>query len=152
MARGIPGAFGEHVNALYIWLPLCVLFLLPFLDFRRPFSLLHLDLLVLLSFSISLAFFNHAHIYASVPLAYPPLIYLLARMLALTRRERGRRELRPLHLLVPAPWLLLGVVFLARISRRAQRHRLERDRRRLRGRDRGAADRRRKAPVRLLPV
>ena len=87
MARGYPGAFGRHVNALYIWLPLCVLFLLPFFDFRRPFSLLHLDLLVLLSFSVSLAFFNHAHIYASVPLAYPPLLYLLARMLALLRRR-----------------------------------------------------------------
>ena len=36
MARGYPGAFGEHVNALYIWLPLCLLFLLPFFDFRRP--------------------------------------------------------------------------------------------------------------------
>lgn len=83
MARGYPGAFGRHVNALYIWLPLCALFLLPFIRWRKPFSLLHLDLLVLLSFSISLAFFNHAHIYASVPLSYPPLIYLLVRMLAL---------------------------------------------------------------------
>src|SRR5207253_1091699 len=55
MARGYPGAFGRHVNALYVWLPLCALFLLPFINFRRPFSLLHLDLLVLLSFSISLA-------------------------------------------------------------------------------------------------
>ena len=89
MARGYPGAFGRHVNALYIWLALCVLFLLPFIDPRRPFSLLHLDLLVLLSFSVSLAFFNHAHIYASVPLAYPPLIYLLARMLWLARRGRA---------------------------------------------------------------
>ncbi len=112
MARGYPGAFGRHVNALYVWLPLCVLFMLPFFDFRRPLSLLHLDLLVLLSFSVSLAFFNHAHIYASVPLAYPPLLYLLARMLALTRRERGRTVKRPLRLLVPAPWLALGVVFL----------------------------------------
>jgi hypothetical protein len=112
MARGYPGAFGRNVNALYIWLPLCVLFILPFLDFRRPFSLLHLDLLVLLSFSVSLAFFNHAHIYASVPLAYPPLVYLLARMLAVLRRDRPRRELGPLRLLVPAPWLALGVVFL----------------------------------------
>ena len=86
MARGYPGAFGRHVNALYIWLPLCALFMLPFLNFRRPFSLLHLDLLVLLSFSVSLAFFNHGHIYGSVPLAYPPLLYLLARMLALLRR------------------------------------------------------------------
>jgi hypothetical protein len=114
MARGYPGAFGRHVNALYIWLPLCLLFLLPFIDPRRPFSLLHLDLLVLLSFSVSLAFFNHAHIYASVPLAYPPLVYLLGRMLWLLRRPRpGRgRAQRPLRLLVPVPWLALGVMFL----------------------------------------
>ncbi len=116
MARGYPGAFGRHVNALYIWLPLCLLFLIPFIDPRRPFSLLHLDLLVLLSFSVSLAFFNHANIYASVPLAYPPLIYLLGRMLWLLRRPRpgraGLRSPRPLRLLVPTPWLAIGVVFL----------------------------------------
>jgi hypothetical protein len=119
MARGYPGAFGRHVNALYIWLPLCVLFLVPFVNFRRPFALLHLDLLVLLSFSVSLAFFNHAHIYASVPLAYPPLLYLLVRMLALARRGRrgrpglpGRAGIGPLRLLVPVPWLAVAVVFL----------------------------------------
>jgi hypothetical protein len=109
MARGYPGAFGEHAGALYIWLPLCVLFFVPFFDWRRPLRLLHLDLLALLSFSVSLAFFNHAHIYASVPLAYPPLLYLLARMLALLRR--GARPQAP-RLLVPAPWLAIGVVFL----------------------------------------
>ncbi len=118
MARGYPGAFGRHVNALYIWLPLCVLFVAPFVNFRRPFSLLHLDLLVLLSFSVSLAFFNHAHIYQSVPLAYPPLLYLLARMLALLRRSRPRAGRAPrrappqLRLLVSPRWLALGVVFL----------------------------------------
>ena len=114
MARGYPGAFGRHVNALYIWLPLCVFFILPFINLRRPFSLLHLDLLVLLSFSISLAFFNHANIYASVPLVYPPLLYLLARMLALLRRRRreGVRVAGPLRLLVPVPLLAIGVVFL----------------------------------------
>jgi hypothetical protein len=117
MARGYPGAFGRHVNALYIWLPLCVLFVLPFVNFRRPLSLLHLDLLALLSFSVSLAFFNHGRIYGSVPLAYPPLLYLLARMLALLRRtgprapDPGRQPPR-LRLLVPAPWLAIGVVFL----------------------------------------
>ena len=113
MARGYPGAFGRHVNALYIWLPLCLLFVLPFIDPRRPLSLLHLDLLVLLSWSVSLAFFNHAHIYASVPLTYPPLVYLLGRMLWLLRRSRaGRAGPRPLRLLVPVPWLALGVLFL----------------------------------------
>jgi hypothetical protein len=114
MARGYPGAFGRHAGALYIWLPLCLLFILPFFNFRRPFSLLHLDLLVLLSFSISLAFFSHAQIYESVPLAYPPLLYLLARMLALVRRAArgGAGRPPPLRLLVPAPWLAIGVVFL----------------------------------------
>jgi hypothetical protein len=110
MARGYPGAFGRHVNALYIWLPLCALFFVPFFDWRKPLRLLHLDLLVLLSFSVSLAFFNQAHIYASVPLTYPPLIYLLARMLWLLRRDRVQSG--PLRLLVPAPWLAIGVVFL----------------------------------------
>jgi hypothetical protein len=112
MARGYPGAFGRHVNALYIWLPLCVLFFAPFFDFRRPFSMLHLDLLVLLFFSVSLAFFNHGQIYQSVPLAYPPLLYLLARMLALLRRGHVDYRSRPLRLLVPVPWLALAVVFL----------------------------------------
>ncbi len=113
MARGYPGAFGRHVNSLYVWLPLCLLFLLPFWNFRRPFSMLHLDLLALLSFSVSLAYFNHAHIYASVPLAYPPMLYLLARMLALLRRPRGGRAEPPrLRLLVPASWLAVAVVFL----------------------------------------
>jgi hypothetical protein len=116
MARGYPGAFGRHVNALYIWLPLCVLFMVPFFDFRRPVSLLHLDLLALLSFSVSLAFFNNANIWASVPLSYPPMLYLLARMLAVLRRVRqGRRSERPpprLRLLVSTRWLALGVVFL----------------------------------------
>ncbi|HUA74831.1 MAG TPA: hypothetical protein VL988_08740 [Solirubrobacteraceae bacterium] len=111
MARGYKGAFGRHVNALYIWLPLCVLFFAAFFDWRRPLRLLHLDLLALLSFSVSLAFFNHADIYQSVPLAYPPLLYLLARMLALALRRRPR-EPGPLRLLVPAPWLLLGLLFL----------------------------------------
>jgi hypothetical protein len=110
MARGYPGAFGRHVTALYVWLPLCLLFVLPFVNPRRPFSLLHLDLLVLLAFSVSLAFFDHARIYASVPAAYPPLLYLLARMLALLRRPR--RPAPGLRLLVPAPWLAVALVFL----------------------------------------
>jgi hypothetical protein len=109
MARGYPGAFGRHVNALYIWLPLCVLFFVGLCDWRRPLSLAHLDLLVLLSFSVSLAFFNHADIYASVPLAYPPLVYLLVRMLLLLRRRAGGGPWRPR---VPPEVLAVGLVFL----------------------------------------
>ncbi len=115
MARGYPGAFGRHVNALYIWIPMCLLFFVPFFDWRKPLRLLHLDLLVLLSFSVSLAFFNHAHIYASTPLVYPPLVYLLVRMLLLARVARrgpGREPPSAPRLLIPTPWLAIGVVFL----------------------------------------
>ena len=110
MARGYPGAFGRRVNSWYVWIPLCVLFIAPFLPWRRRPSLLHLDLLVLVLFSVSLAFFNHAEIGLSVPLAYPCLLYLLVRMLLLASGRGRPRE--PLRLLVPAPWLAVAVVFL----------------------------------------
>jgi hypothetical protein len=110
MARGYPGAFGRRVNAWYVWVPLCVLFFVPFLPRRRRPSLLHLDLLVLLAFSVSLAFFNHAQIGLSVPLAYPCLLYLLVRMLLLARGRGRPRE--PLRLLVPVSWLAVALVFL----------------------------------------
>ncbi|GAC1441393.1 MAG: hypothetical protein NVSMB51_21540 [Solirubrobacteraceae bacterium] len=110
MARGYPGAFGHKAGALYVWLPLCLLFLAPFFDFRHPRRLLHLDLLMLLGFSVSLAFFNNAHIYASVPLSYLPLLYLLARMLWIgLRRSTPAPRLR---LMVPVSWLAVGVIFL----------------------------------------
>jgi hypothetical protein len=110
MARGYPGAFGRRVNAWYVWIPMCLLFVAPFIPWRRRPSLLHLDLLVLLGFSISLAFFNRAEIGLSVPLAYPFLLYLLARMLLLAFGRGLPRE--PLRLLVPASWLAVAVVFL----------------------------------------
>ncbi|MGH2801771.1 MAG: glycosyltransferase 87 family protein [Thermoleophilaceae bacterium] len=110
MARGYPGAFGRKLNAPYVWIPLCVLFLLPFLDFRRPFRLLHLDLLVLLAFGASHVFFNRGEIGLSVPLVYPVLLYLLVRMLLAGLRPRER----PGRLVPHAPLALLtiGLVFL----------------------------------------
>ncbi len=112
MARGYPGAFGERVNALYVWLPMCAVFLLPFLPWRRPrrWSLLHLDLAVLLGFSVSLAFFNHALIGLSVPLAYPFLLYLLVRMLLLAFGHGRPRA--PLRSSLPMRWIVVAIVFL----------------------------------------
>lgn len=115
MARGYPGAFGRKVNEPWIWIPLAVLFVVPFVDWRRPLRWFHLDLLALSSFSVSIAFFNDANLGLSVPLAYPPLVYLFVRMLIVaTRRDRAppqARQPRP-RLMVPAAWLAVAVVFL----------------------------------------
>ena len=110
MARGYPGAFGRRVNSWYIWVPLCVLLVAPFVPWRRRPSLWHLDLLVLISFSVSLAFFNHAKIGLSVPLVYPPLIYLGLRLFFLANGRGIPR--RPLSTLTPTSWLAIGTVFL----------------------------------------
>ncbi|HKP92044.1 MAG TPA: hypothetical protein VJT75_18895, partial [Thermoleophilaceae bacterium] len=110
MARGYEGQFGRKLNAPYVWLPLCVLFLLPFVDPRRPFRMLHVDLLALLAFGVSHVFFNRGEIDVSVPLVYPVLVYLLARMLWVGFRGRpsGGRVLPR----VPVAWVALVVVFL----------------------------------------
>ncbi len=111
MARGGEGAFGRTLNAPYVWLPLCALFLLPFLDFRRPFRLLHLDLLVLLGFGASHVFFNGGEIGLSVPLVYPVLLYLLVRMLLAGFRPRERPGRLVPH--CPLTLLAVGLIFLA---------------------------------------
>ena len=58
MARGYEGQFGHALNAWYVWIPLAALFFFGLFDFRRPFKMVHLDLLVLLSFGVSHFFFN----------------------------------------------------------------------------------------------
>jgi hypothetical protein len=108
MARGYPGAFGRKINAPYVWLPLCGFFLLGLLDWRRWRRIVHLDVAVLLAFGVSHYFFNRADIGVSVPLAYPVLAYLLARMLWIGFRGRGE-GLRPS---LPTGWLALGAIFL----------------------------------------
>jgi hypothetical protein len=109
MARGYEGAFGrKEINNPVIWLGFCALFLAGLADLRRPFSLRNLDLLALLSFSVSLWFFNKGNIFTSVPLVYPPLLYVIARMAWIGGTVRAPRS-RP----VWPVWLLLaGAVFL----------------------------------------
>jgi Glycosyltransferase family 87 len=111
MARGYPGAFGRKLNAPYVWLPLCALFLLPFIDFRRPLRLLHLDLVMLLAFGVSHVFFNRGEIGLSVPLVYPVLLYLLVRMLLAGFRPRARPGRLVPHL--PLAALAVALVLLA---------------------------------------
>jgi hypothetical protein len=110
MARGYSGAFGRKLNAPWVWIPLCLLFLLPFVDFRRPFRLLHLDLLVLVGFGLSHMFFNRGEIGVSAPLVYPVLLYLLVRVLLAGLRPRERPGRLVPH--VPLAWLAVALVFL----------------------------------------
>ncbi len=97
MARGGDGAFGRAINRPAIWLSLCAIFLvalLPVLSPRRLLSMRTLDLLVLLSFSVSLIWFNRGEVFTSVPLQYPPLVYLALRLawIAVARVRAARPE------------------------------------------------------------
>jgi hypothetical protein len=111
MARGYPGAFAGTLSAPYIWLPLCVVFLVPFVWWRKPGRVLHLDLLVLLAFGASHYFFNKGEIDKSVPLAYPVLGYLLVRLLWLGF-SRPRPATRGRLTWVRTSYLAMALVFL----------------------------------------
>jgi hypothetical protein len=108
MARGYPGAFGHKLNAPYVFLPLCAIFLLGLLDWRRLRRIANLDLLVLLGFGASNFFFNRAEIGVSVPLQYIPLAYLFGRALWIGVRGGGG-GIRPRW---PAAWLMVAALFL----------------------------------------
>ena len=69
-----------------------------------------LDLLVLLSFSVSLWFFNRGDVFTAMPLVYPPLVWLLARCLWVARRDRPTRGVPvwPVWVLAAATVFLAG--------------------------------------------
>src|SRR5256885_5851905 len=112
MARGYPGAFGgKEINSLPIWLGFCAAFLIGLGDFRRPLSLRNLDLLALVSFSVSLWYFNKGHVFTAMPLVYPPLVYLLGRMVWSVRRGQRAAAPRsgwPVWLLAAAATFVVG--------------------------------------------
>ena len=110
LARGGEPSLGRSLNKPWVRLPLAALFLLPFVDPRRPLRLVHLDLLVLLGFGISQLYFNQGRIEVSVPLVYPLLAYLLVRALLAGLRPRPRRE--ALVPWLPMRWLAVGLVLL----------------------------------------
>ncbi|MFL5842209.1 MAG: glycosyltransferase 87 family protein [Thermoleophilaceae bacterium] len=91
LVHGYSGVLGHELNRPYIWLVLCLLFVLPFIDFRNPFRLLHLDLIALLAFGASQFFFNLGKPWLSVPLVYPVLLYCTVRMIVAGFRPATRR-------------------------------------------------------------
>lgn len=92
MARGRAGAFGGKLLTSWpVWIGLSAVFLLGLVDLRRPLSMRTLDLVVLLSFGVSLAFFNRGEVFESAALAVPPLAYLLVRTAWIGFRVTARR-------------------------------------------------------------
>jgi hypothetical protein len=75
------GGFAPLFGSPWVLVPFSLLFLLPFLDPRRLWRMLQLDALVLESFVVSYLLFDHAQLVPAVWMAYPPLLYLLARLL-----------------------------------------------------------------------
>ena len=150
MARGGAGAFGgKTINGVWLWLTFCALFFVGLADLRRPLSLRNLDLLALLSFSISLRFFNEGEVFWSAPLAYPPLLYLLGRCLWVAARPAAAHSRTRLAGVAARCCLRLP----RRLPRRAQcRGPAQRHRRRLRGCRRRAADRERGDAYGHMPV
>jgi Glycosyltransferase family 87 len=118
-----PYTHGNYSSVLDGWMvlvPFSLLFFLPFLDPKRMRRLLHLDALVVLAFLISYLLLAHGHLEPAVWMAYPPLLYLLVRLLraGLTTREPGGPgRLAPLlslrTLAVGLPILLLARIILS---------------------------------------
>jgi hypothetical protein len=123
MARGYHAAFGGKVlSNWWVWGVLSAVFVLGLADARRLLSLRTLDLLALVSFTASLAFFDRGEIFRSVPLAYPPLVYLAARATWIGLR-RGPRPAPAVFW--PTATLAVAAIFLAgfRIGLNVQDHR-----------------------------
>jgi hypothetical protein len=110
LARGYEPSVARSLNEWYIWLPLAMLFVAPFVDLRRPRRLLHLDLAVMLVFGASQYFFNRGQIDVSVPIATAALAYLLVRLLLAGLRPRAPRG--PIVPMLPFWALVVGLVLL----------------------------------------
>ena len=111
MARGSPGAFGgKTINRPLVWFGFVGIFLLGLVDWRRPLTLRTLDLAALTSFSASLWFFNDGDVFTAMPLAYPCLAYLIARLawVGVNGRPPRGRVVWPIWLLAAAAVFLAG--------------------------------------------
>lgn len=95
------GDFAPLFGDAWVLVPFSLLFLLPFLDPRRPWRMVHLDALVLESFLASYLLFDHARLVPAVWLAYPPLVYLLGRMLWIGARRSPKAAVAAANRLAP---------------------------------------------------
>jgi hypothetical protein len=103
------------VNVAFVWLALGVVFLLPFIDPRRPRRLLHLDLLVLVAFAAPIMAPSYFKLSGGSPkvavaCVHLGLAYLIVRMLL--AGFRPRHDPGPLVPLLPTSLLAAATVLL----------------------------------------
>lgn len=115
------GGVPPVVDGWFILLPASLLFMAAFFDPGRLRSIAVLDGLAVLSFLMSFEFLAHAQLEPAVWLAYPPLLYLLGRLLKLGfGRPGASARLAPLLgmrvLLVGLPVLLAGRIVLSLVG------------------------------------
>jgi hypothetical protein len=100
------------VEVQFVWLALGIIFLLPFFDPRRPFRLLHLDLLVLVGGTATIMYpaylpFGDASVDIAIGSAHLGMAYLVVRMLTVGFRPSLRSG--PLVPVVPV-WSLAAAL------------------------------------------
>ena len=106
------GHYGQVFDSPWVLIPFTLMFLLPLLLLRGGRWLDRADLGVVLTFGASYALFDTAHLEPAVWAFYPPLVYLLVRMLIRglpSRTLAGRLECRlPTIVLAVGLLLLIG--------------------------------------------
>jgi Glycosyltransferase family 87 len=102
------GGYAPPFDSLWVLIPFSLMFLLPLVLLRGRSWLDRVDIGVLLTFGISYELFDHAHLEPAVWAFYPPLVYLLVRMLI--RGARARPFGPPLGCRLPTAVLVIGLL------------------------------------------
>ncbi len=107
MARGGQG-FGKMINEPWIFGPLMLVFALVMIDWRRLRSWRTVDILAILSLAGSLWCFNRGLVFWAVPLQYPPLVYLLVRLIGIGIG----RSARPAFTTRLPFWVMIAIILV----------------------------------------
>ncbi|MBV9606993.1 MAG: hypothetical protein JO027_17910 [Solirubrobacterales bacterium] len=108
------GHYGQVFDSPWVLVPFTLMFLAPILLLRRCSWLTRLDIAAVLLFFVSYWRFDTAHLESSVWLFYPPLLYLLVRMLIRGLRPRsfsGKIDVR-------LPTVVMAIGLLALVAGR----------------------------------
>jgi glycosyl transferase family 87 len=115
------GGWATVLTTPWILVPASLLFMLAFFDPRRLWRIAHLDALAVLALLGSYIVLSQGHMESAIWLVYPPLLYLLIRLLRVGfARGKPAQRLAPLlstrTLMIGLPLLLIARVALSLIS------------------------------------